>query len=73
MADEKKPTACAPEGQDVELLELPPGAVPGGINFGDIFKYLPVIQMLIAAIAARSGTFVTKTPFGRVRVTVEPV
>jgi hypothetical protein len=65
---------CAPEGQEVELLELPPGAMPpGGISLGDLFKYLPVVQQIIQAFAAGTGSFITKTPFGRFQVDIKRV
>jgi hypothetical protein len=72
---EKTSTAgeCAPEGQDVELLDLPPGAAAPGIGFGDLFRYLPVIQQIIQAFAAGTGSFITRTPFGRFQVDIKRV
>lgn len=60
----------------VELLEIPladapsghPGAPGGGLAW---LNYLPVLMRILEAFAAGSGSFVTRTPFGRKRIIVE--
>lgn len=55
---------------EIEIAPQPPGEEPG-LSFADVLRWLPLLQAVIPLLIAGEGSFVTKTPWGRRRVTIE--
>ena len=64
------------ETREILPFEPAPGAVPEGISFGDVLRYLPIVLPFIQGLmsgATEIPAFITKTPFGRKRVGPIPI
>lgn len=59
------------QAKEITIADEAPGAAPG-LSFADVIKYLPLIQELIAAVAAGAGSFVLSIKGRKFRITVEP-
>lgn len=52
------------EAPEVQTLDLPPGAVPGGLNFGQILSFLPLVMPIIQGLISGS----TEIPAFKARI-----
>lgn len=60
------------EVEEIEILDKPADPVPGGVDFGKIIQYWPIVTKFLSSVLAGSGSFIIRIAGKKLRVTIEP-